>query len=73
MEPNVYIWSMEHNAWWGPRYLGYKEKKSEAGIYKLSEARKVVQEANRYRGDAPNEAIIFVDDLEAEWKDEPEA
>lgn len=53
------IWSLEHEAWWKPGYAGYTDVKAEAGRYTFEEARKIVINANRYRGDAtPYEAML---------------
>lgn len=53
------IWSMEHEAWWGPNHREYFTLKSSAGRYTFDEACEIVRSANKYRGDNPNEAMIL--------------
>jgi hypothetical protein len=55
------VWSIEHQAWWGPNWAGYVEKRSEAGRYTYSEAKDIVATANMYLKNVPNEAMIHVD------------
>jgi len=57
------IWSIEHNAWWGPNCCGYTRSQHEAGRYNYSEALNIVGNANMYRlcvkcGISPNEAMV---------------
>jgi hypothetical protein len=40
------IWSIEHNAWWRPREIGYTRVLSEAGTYDRTRASEIVQRAN---------------------------
>jgi len=47
MRPEYYIWSYEHNAWWGHARLGYTSDLREAGRYELGEARDIVDSANQ--------------------------
>lgn len=57
------VWSIEHNAWWGPGGRGYFKLRQDAGRYEFSEAVKIVSDANLYRfGKAPNEAMVLADD-----------
>lgn len=39
------IWSNEHRAWWGPSFLGYEKKLTEAGGYTRNEALKICADA----------------------------
>ena len=55
------IWSIEHNAWWKPKWNGYTKEKSDAGIYEYEEALQIVREANEFTADTPKEAMILVD------------
>ena len=41
-----YIWSIEHNAWWGPAEWGYKQHVRDAGLYSKEEAYRIVKRAN---------------------------
>jgi hypothetical protein len=40
------IWSIEHDAWWGPNRIGYTRALAEAGRYWEPEARDIVTRAN---------------------------
>lgn len=58
------IWSIEHDAWWGPKHRGYVENIDDAGLYDFEEAKKIVANANKFCKDKPNEAMIqFSPDL----------
>ncbi len=52
------IWSIEHNAWWGPDWKGYVVKRKEAGRYSYDEALEIVESANIGLRATPNEAMI---------------
>lgn len=59
------IWSIEHNAWWGPNACGYTPSQTEAGRYTYEEALGIVASANMYRlcvkrNVSPNEAMVPV-------------
>lgn len=54
------IWSMEHGAWWRPNHCGYTTSKQEAGAYSYYEACKIVEGANKHKGNIPNEAMILI-------------
>jgi hypothetical protein len=43
---NYVIWSIEHDAWWGPARIGYTRAIAEAGVYGEWEAREIVKRAN---------------------------
>lgn len=53
------VWSIEHDAWWGPNYRGYKKARSSAGRYTYEEATAIVRSANQFTGDAPNEGMVL--------------
>lgn len=53
------IWSMEHNGWWNWNSRGYTQDRKAAGRYSFDEAKKIVQRANEYCLEAPNEAMIL--------------
>lgn len=56
-----HIWSLEHNAWWGPGGNGYTTDHKYAGVYSIQEAVHIVTQANKYRPiDQPNESMIPV-------------
>lgn len=40
------IWSIEHEAWWRPAWLGYTTSLLEAGRYSFAESAKILQRAN---------------------------
>jgi hypothetical protein len=40
------IWSIEHQAWWGPARRGYTEDPHAAGRYSYQEAHDILAEAN---------------------------
>ena len=48
MSEQVKIWSYEHNAWWRAASRGYTTDKSQAGLYDLPEAERIVDGANRH-------------------------
>lgn len=52
------IWSLEHEAWWGPNHRGYFKEREKAGLYSFEEALKIVKGANIGLHDVPNEAMI---------------
>ena len=43
------IWSFEHRAWWAPGRRGYTPDLGAAGRYRRTDARRIVQQANRVR------------------------
>lgn len=45
-KPLFVIWSIEHQAWWGPDRIGYTRHLIEAGIYARDEAAAIVAGAN---------------------------
>lgn len=40
------IWSIEHDAWWGPGSMGYTRDVKLAGAYERAEAERIVVHAN---------------------------
>lgn len=54
------IWSIEHNAWWKPDHNGYTLSIHSAGIYDEAEALDIVEHANQFTADKPNEALVPV-------------
>ncbi len=42
-----FVWSFEHNAWWGPNHCGYYTEVRAAGLYTEAEAKKIEADANR--------------------------
>lgn len=40
------IWSLEHQAWWGPERRGYTASLRDAGQYSETEASAIVADAN---------------------------
>ena len=62
------IWSMDHQAWWKPKGMGYSKKKVEAGRF-------TIEETSRYRldgawDDDPSGADVLV--VEHEGGADPE-
>lgn len=53
------IWSIEHNAWWGPGYQGYTRTLLSAGLYSDVDSQRIVEQANR--GPVVNECRIPAD------------
>jgi hypothetical protein len=55
-----YIWSHEHQGWWGDNRMGYVTDIRNAGLYSWEEGKDIVREANKYRGhkEAPYEALV---------------
>lgn len=52
------IWSIEHNAWWGPNHRGYVEDVTAAGVYTYQQAIDIVEGANyNLRVKSANEAF----------------
>lgn len=45
---NYYIWSIEHNAWWGHFARGYVPHVANAGVYSDAESKIIVERANEY-------------------------
>lgn len=43
-----YIWSIEHNAWWGKNNCGYQTSITEAGLYDEDTANGIIEEANMF-------------------------
>lgn len=62
MNDLYFIWSIEHNSWWGPCSCGYTTNREKAGKYTLEEATAICKDANHtrtnYRDLHPNEAIV---------------
>ncbi len=52
------IWSIEHDAWWKPCERGYTKDRGEAGRYTFAVACSIMEQANRYSGSVPNEAMV---------------
>lgn len=54
------VWSIEHNAWWGPDHCGYVKDRRAAGLYSYYDAYDIVRMANEHRKSdfPPNEAMI---------------
>jgi hypothetical protein len=48
------VWSIEHNAWWGPNHCGYTPDRDRAGRYSVDQAREICRNAN-YRAGSDNE------------------
>lgn len=61
-DPHWRIWSMEHDAWWGPSFRGYTQEIKLAGKYSYAEAVKIVRGANEHSGEHPNEAMIRIEE-----------
>ena len=40
------IWSIEHQAWWGPDHCGYTRDRAAAGHYTHDEANDILEDAN---------------------------
>lgn len=55
-----FIWSNEHNAWWGANQRGYVQVKTNAGQYDFETACEICQSANRHSGQRPNETMLPV-------------
>jgi hypothetical protein len=55
-----YIWSHEHQGWWGYNRMGYVTDIRKAGIYSYEEACDIVLQGNKYRGptEPPYEAMV---------------
>lgn len=53
------IWSMEHQAFWGPNECGYVREWGEAGRYPFLKALAIVENANYRTGKNPHEAMIM--------------
>ena len=55
-----YIWSPEHNGWWGTNRMGYVSDIKDAGLYTRDEAEAITKEGNKYRAsdEYPYEAIV---------------
>ena len=68
-QPEVLIWSNEHNGWWRPNECGYTDFKELAGYYDLDRAIEICKNANRFivynkqeingKIIQPNETIVF--------------
>jgi hypothetical protein len=43
-----YIWSLEHQGWWGPARRGYATDLAQAGLYTAEEAVEIMFYANRF-------------------------
>jgi len=54
------IWSIEHNAWWMADQCGYTKIRDKAGTYSYQEACEIIEGANKYSEDKPNEAMIKI-------------
>jgi hypothetical protein len=55
---NLYlVWSIEHDAWWRPGWMGYTIALAEAGRYSREEGEKILARANFVR---VNECLIPV-------------
>ena len=52
------LWSIEHQAWWKPDFLGYTTQRAMAGKYSYAVAVNIVLYANIGKHDKPNEAMI---------------
>ena len=55
------IWSFEHNAWWAPYSMGYRDSVEEAGLYTKDQAERICRDANRHC-DKPNEEMRLASD-----------
>ena len=53
------IWSMEHQAFWGPNECGYVREWDKAGRYPFLKALAIVENANYRTGKNPHEAMIM--------------
>jgi hypothetical protein len=55
----VYIWSVEHDAYWSPNCRGYTSVRGLAGAYPLKQAIEICQGANvgLYESATPKETI----------------
>lgn len=47
-EPTFYIWSFEHDAWWGLNCMGYVKDWKKAGQYSLESATDICECANAH-------------------------
>lgn len=50
------VWSFEHEAWWGPRHMGYHPQLLCAGLYAMDEAKEIERRANA-QGDRKEMAL----------------
>lgn len=55
-----YVWSIEHNAWWKANHRGYTKNREEAGVYSYGVACAIVEGANAFNENKPNEAMIKI-------------
>ena len=55
------VYSFEHNAWWAPYSMGYKDKVEEAGLYTREQAVRICRDANEFC-DNPNEEMRLASD-----------
>ena len=55
-----YVWSPEHNSWWGVNRMGYASNVKDAGLYTRYEAKTITKEGNKYRAsdEYPYESIV---------------
>lgn len=53
------IWSFEHDGWWKENGHGYTQELSEAGTFYHDEALEIVESANKYCVEKPNEALLI--------------
>lgn len=58
MNKKYLIWSIEHEAWWGPNNRGYVLEKEKAGLYSFEQASYICKQGNKYCEDIPNEAMV---------------
>ena len=58
MEELWLIWSNEHLAYWKPARCGYTTLLEEAGRYTFTEAKEIVEDANKHCINEPNEAML---------------
>lgn len=59
MNDEYLIWSIEHDAWWGPNETGYTTVTAQAGRYTRDRAAAIVQRANiPCPPDRPNEVYV---------------
>ena len=60
MQQFWYIWSIEHNAWWGDNGHGYFDCIDDAGIFTQEEAMRIITDANINLDllNCPNEARV---------------
>ena len=52
------IWSMQHRAWWAPHSNGYTDQREKAGRYSYKEATDILEQANKFTHNEPEEAMI---------------